>query len=92
MKHREGSGHDGRAGALPGAVSPDYGLLTSVATVPSGPAAAAVRFLLESRGIRSSLAAAAQLNGDAGEPRWEILVFCDEATAAYAVLTHQLGM
>ncbi|SDY81362.1 hypothetical protein SAMN05661080_04693 [Modestobacter sp. DSM 44400] len=90
MKHRERSGHDRRAGVLPGAASPDYGLLTSVATVPSRRAAAAVRVLLESRGIRSSIAFA-QFTGNAGEPRWDILVFSDQASSAYAVLTEQLG-
>lgn len=90
MKRHERSGHGRRAGARPGAVSPDYGLLTAVATVASRRAAAVVRMLLQSHGIRSTIAPA-QHTGVASEPRWSILVFYDEASSAYMVLTDPLG-
>jgi len=79
-----------RQPGLPSGSGDGYGLLVSVATVPTREAGAAVRTLLASYGVRATLAAGPGHRGKR-RPRWEVLVFPETAAHAAAVLTTELG-
>jgi len=80
-----------RQPGLPSGSGDGYGLLVSVATVPTREAGAAVRTLLAGHGVRATLAAGAGHHGKRKPRCWEVLVFPEAAAGAAAVLISELG-